>query len=233
LVGEPQVGTQNLLAEAHSEKAVKARRATDGDLSVCATIPPVDGIHDLGGMHGFGQVPIESVEPLFHARWEGRVWAMQGSVRRQTTVDHFRFTIEQMPPAAYLTSSYYERWLWAIEHLAAQQGLLESDAAPPPVRLPSPALPTWAGRFHGGDAARVRNVVTSGHTRVPRYLRNHVGRVEAVAFAWPNPTESAATGVYGDPELVYTVGFAAADLFGPEADHTLTADIAESDLEDP
>ena len=65
------------------------------------------------------------------------------------------------------------------------------------------------------------------------YLRRHVGRVERVAFAWPNPGESAATGTYGEPELVYTVAFAASDLFGTAADHTVTADLGESDLEEP
>ena len=80
---------------------------------------------------------------------------------------------------------------------------------------------------------RVRNPVTYGHTRVPRYLRRHVGRVERVACAWPNPGESAATGTYGEPELVYTVAFAGSELFGPAADHTITADLGESDLEEP
>ena len=56
---------------------------------------------------------------------------------------------------------------------------------------------------------------------------------EGVAFAWPNPGESAATGTYGEPELVYTVTFAASDLFGAAADHTVTADLGESDLEEP
>jgi hypothetical protein len=59
-----------------------------------------------------------------------------------------------------------------------------------------------------------------------------VGLIERVAFAWPNPGESAATGTYGEPELVYTVAFAASDLFGPDADHSLTADLAETDLEE-
>ena len=193
----------------------------------------MDGVHDMGGMHGFGPVPVEVDEPLFHARWEGRVWRMLATVMSNTTIDRFRYTIEQMPPAEYLASSYYERWLWAIEHLAAEQGLLYRAARPARVARPSPATPTWAGRFHGGDRVRVRNPVTTGHTRVPRYLRRHVGRVERVAFAWPNPGESAATGTYGEPELVYTVAFAAADLFGPAADHTVTADLAESDLEGP
>jgi hypothetical protein len=193
----------------------------------------VDGVHDLGAMHGFGVVPVEVDEPLFHARWEGRVWRMLGTVMGQTTIDRFRYTIEQMPPAEYLASSYYERWLWAIERLAAEQGLLDSSQRPAPVRWPSPATPTWAGRFRDGELVRVRNPVTSGHTRVPRYLRRHVGRVERVAFAWPNPGQSAATGTYGEPELVYTVAFAGTDLFGSAADHTITADLAESDLEQP
>jgi nitrile hydratase len=201
-------------------------------VAVCARITGVDGVHDLGGMHGFGPVPIEVDEPLFHEAWEGRVWRMLGTVMAHTTIDRVRFTIEQMPPAEYLASSYYERWLWAIDHLAMEQGLLDSDDRPPAAARPSPTTPTWAGRFRVGDRARVRNSVTSGHTRVPRYLRLHVGRIERVAFAWPNPGESAATGKYGEPELVYTVAFAADALFDPAADHTLTADLPERDLEE-
>jgi len=149
-----------------------------------------------------------------------------------TTIDRFRSTIEQMPPPEYLASSYYERSLRAIERLAAEQGMLQGSARPPSTQWPSPATPVWPGRFKAGQAVRVRNAVTGGHTRVPRYLRRHVGGVERVACAWPNPGASAATGVYGEPELVYTVAFAAADLFGPDADHTVTADLAESDLEE-
>jgi Nitrile hydratase beta subunit len=193
----------------------------------------VDGVHDLGGMHGFGPVPIEVEEPLFHEPWEGRVWAMLRAVMGATTIDRFRYTIEQMPPAEYLTSSYYARWLWAVERLAAEQGLLDGRDRPPEVARPSPARPPWDGRFQPGDRVRVRNAVTPDHTRVPRYLRRQVGTVERVAFAWPNPTESAATGTYGEPELVYTIAFAGTDLFGPAADHTLTADLGESDLETP
>jgi len=197
-----------------------------------AMIVAVDGVHDLGGMHGFGAVPIEADEPLFHEPWEGRVWRMLGTVMGHTTIDRFRYTIEQMPPAEYLASRYYERWLWAIERLAAEQGLLDGDTEPVAVPRPSPAIPTWDGRFHRGDLVRVRNPVTRGHTRVPRYLRRHAGRVEAVAFAWPNPGESAATGTYGEPELVYTVAFSGSDLFGAAADHTVAADLGESDLEE-
>jgi len=192
----------------------------------------VDGVHDLGGMHGFGPVPIEVDEPLFHEPWEGRVWAMWSAIGA-TTIDRFRFTIEQMPPARYLASSYYERWLWAIERLAAEQGLLTTRDRPPASTPPSPALPAWEGRFGPGDSVRVRNAITNGHTRVPRYLRRHIGRVERVACVWSNPGDSAASGTYGQPELVYTVAFNGGDLFGPGADHTVSADLSETDLENP
>lgn len=189
----------------------------------------MDGAHDLGGMHGFGPIPIETDEPLFHERWEGRVWAMTRVIR--TTTDRFRWTIEQMPPPEYLASRYYERWLWALERLAAEQGLLDSDTAPPRPTLPSPSIPTWEGRFRPGQLVRVRNATTAGHTRVPRYLRLHEGTVERVAFAWPDPGETAARDTYGEAELVYTVVFAGSELFGPDADHTLLADLGERDLE--
>jgi nitrile hydratase subunit beta len=193
----------------------------------------VDGVHDLGGMHGFGSVPIEFDEPLFHEPWEGRVWAMLGVVLRYTTIDRVRYTGEHMPPAEYLASRYYERWLWGIEHLAAEQGLLDGSGRPSAVSYPSPTAPLSDGQFRVGQRVRVRNAVTAGHTRVPRYLRRHVGGVVRVACMWPNPGESAATGAYGVPEAVYTVAFAGADLFGAAADHTVTADLAESDLELP
>jgi hypothetical protein len=193
----------------------------------------VDGVHDLGGLHGFGAIPIETDEPVFHEPWEGRVWRLMGVVGRGTTIDRFRYTIEQMPAGKYLTSSYYERWLWAIERLAAEQGLLDQDGPQAPVSRPSPTAPTAGGRFAPGATVRVRNAVTTQHTRVPRYLRGHLGRVERVACAWPNPGRSAATGTYGESELVYTVAFAAAELFDPTADHTLSADLNETDLETP
>jgi hypothetical protein len=195
--------------------------------------PGVDGVHDLGGRPGFGPVPVEVDEPVFHEPWEGRVWGLQTVIRRSTTIDRFRYTIEQMPPAEYLASTYYERWLWATERLAAEQGLLQSATPPSPVSFPSASTPTWVGRFEPGERVRVRKPVSKGHTRVPHYLGGHVGRVERVAFAWPNPGRSAATGTYGEAELVYTLAFTAAELFGPAADHTLTADIGESDLEEP
>lgn len=194
----------------------------------------MDGVHDLGGMHGFGPVPIEGDGgPVFHEPWEARVWAMSAAAMRRSTIDRFRSLIEQMPPASYLSSSYYARWLWATEMLSAELGSLDGPAVPPMASRPSSSTPLWEGRFEPGQRVRVANRVTAAHCRVPRYLRRHVGRVERAACAWPNPGDSASTGVYGEPELVYTVVFAAEELFGPGADHTLSADLAESDLELP
>jgi nitrile hydratase len=190
----------------------------------------MDGAHDLGGMHGFGPVPVDD-EGVFHEPWEARVWAMLGTVMANTTIDRFRSTIEQMPPVEYLSSAYFARWLWAVEHLAAEQGLLDGPGHPERGAWPSPNEPATGARFDPGDRVRVRNAVTAGHTRTPRYVRNHEGRVERVACAWPDPGESAAIGRYGEPEVVYTVRFEGADLFGPEADHVVTADLVERDLE--
>lgn len=103
-------------------------------------------MHDLGGMHGFGLVPIEADEPVFHAVWEGRVWYMTGVLGRRVTTDRLRYTIEQMPPDHYLSSSYYQRWLWAAEHLA-QDPEVVADANRSSPR-PSPTTPLWSGRFH-------------------------------------------------------------------------------------
>ena len=98
-------------------------------------------------MHGFGRVPVEDDEPPFHARWERRLWQLRGVVTGRTTIDRVRYTIEQMPPAEYLASSYYERWLWAVERLAAEQGILNSDERPAPWRGRRRRRRRGSGRF--------------------------------------------------------------------------------------
>jgi len=190
----------------------------------------VDGVHDMGGMHGFGPVPIEVDEPVYHEPWEGRVAAITRRMMANSTVDRFRYTIEQMPPAEYLDSRYYERWLWAAERLADEPDIIEGMAAPPP---PPPAgEPASAPRFAPGQRVRVGNPVTASHTRVPRYIRTREGTVVSRSSVWPHPTESAATGRYGAMEQVYTVAFDGRDLFGPAADHVVVVDVWERDLEE-
>jgi nitrile hydratase len=77
----------------------------------------MNGVHDMGGMDGFGPVQHEANEPVFHEPWEGRVWGMMLSSAGQapSTIDAGRHQIERIHPARYLASSYYERWLARIE----------------------------------------------------------------------------------------------------------------------
>ena len=79
----------------------------------------------MGGMHGFGPIPREIDEPVFHAEWERRMFAMALAAlgRRIFNVDEFRRAIERIPPADYLRSSYYERWMRALVALLAEKGV--------------------------------------------------------------------------------------------------------------
>jgi nitrile hydratase len=85
----------------------------------------MNGVHDLGGMHGFGPVVPEQNEPVFHSDWEKRMFAMALTAmgRRVCNVDEFRRAIENMPPASYLAATYYEKWLHAIEALLVEKGV--------------------------------------------------------------------------------------------------------------
>ena len=73
----------------------------------------MNGIHDLGGMHGMGPIVREENEPVFHADWERRIFGMffANFAAGHFNVDEFRHGIERMTPAHYLESSYYEHWL--------------------------------------------------------------------------------------------------------------------------
>ncbi|HEU0196834.1 MAG TPA: hypothetical protein VFQ88_06410 [Nevskiaceae bacterium] len=84
----------------------------------------MNGIHDLGGMHGMGPIVREANEPPFHSDWERKIFALQlaCSAGGHYNVDMFRRAIESMPPAEYLESSYYEHWLFALEALMIEDG---------------------------------------------------------------------------------------------------------------
>ncbi|GGN49624.1 hypothetical protein GCM10012285_37900 [Streptomyces kronopolitis] len=82
-------------------------------------------VNDVGGQTGFGALEIEADEPPFHADWEARVFALNSALVRNGVyrLDQFRDAVERMDPQRYLASSYYERWLHAIETLLAERGL--------------------------------------------------------------------------------------------------------------
>lgn len=185
----------------------------------------VDGIHDLGGMHGFGPVRPEPDEPVFHARWEAKVRAMNAHfVGRYYNLDEFRHAIERMPAHEYLRASYYEKWLHAVQTLLLEKGVITEEevatarplgpAPQPQIHRPKPA-PLHA-RFGPGDRVLTRILHPEGHTRLPRYARGKHGVVRTVNGPFLLP-DANAHGKPPDWQACYAVEFSARDLWGPEA----------------
>ncbi|MGC5583751.1 nitrile hydratase subunit beta [Ornithinimicrobium sp. W1665] len=200
----------------------------------------MDGVHDLGGMHGFGPVRPEADEPTFHADWERRALALTlatGALGRWN-IDQMRHVRESLPPAVYLTSSYYRIWTLGLERAVAALGLLERDdlearsaeqlrkgfSTPGSYERPTSRPPAFAA----GQQVRARNIHPRGHTRLPRYARGHVGTVVAVHGAHVFPDRHAAPlgrPAEEAPEWLYTVDFPARELWGEEADPTVTVSV--------
>lgn len=89
----------------------------------------MNGPHDIGGRHGLGTIDPEPDEPVFHYPWEGRMYgiAFATIANGLLTIDEKRHAIERMPHAMYLDSSYYEHWLYAIEKLLDEKGLVNKE----------------------------------------------------------------------------------------------------------
>jgi nitrile hydratase subunit beta len=201
----------------------------------------MNGVHDMGGMHGFGPVLPEADEPVFHAPWEGRVLGMNrlmGAWRRWN-IDSGRHSIERLPPADYLRFSYYEKWLEAMinrmlatgmitpEELASGHKAAGTAVASPPVTPETVSdivnatlsYQRDAGvnpRFAAGDHVRARNINPEGHTRLPRYARGRRGVIERAHGAHVFP-DSNAHFAGEAPQTLYTVRFAAQELWGETA----------------
>lgn len=200
----------------------------------------MNSAHDMGGMQGFGPVEIEQDEPVFHAQWEERTFALTLAAAGlgKWNLDMSRYAREQMPPTEYLRASYYQRWLFGLQKLLVERGVVsegemrtgraETDAGGlrplrledlPRVlqnrrgaRMDDPVPP----KFKAGDLVRARNLNPIGHTRLPRYARGRPGVIErdhgVFIFADAN-----AMGLGKQPQHVYSVRFAARELWGPDA----------------
>ncbi|MCJ2057578.1 nitrile hydratase subunit beta [Methylobacterium sp. J-048] len=202
----------------------------------------MNGAQDLGGAHGFGPVMPEPDEPVFHADWERRVFALAMAMgyTGAWNLDGSRATRESLPPVQYLASSYYEIWLAALEQQVVATGLASaeeiaagraSEAAKPVARVlardglearfragfPSSRDSAGPARFAVGEAVIARNIHPPDHTRLPRYVRGKRGRVERVdgTFVYPD-TNAYKTGE--NPTWLYTVSFSAQDLWGESGD---------------
>jgi nitrile hydratase beta subunit len=208
----------------------------------------MNGAHDMGGMHGFGPVAPEPNEPVFHADWEKRAFALTLAMGAtgEWNIDMSRFARENRPPADYLTKTYYELWAAGTEQLVLAHGLASPDEItegravhpPRPVRRvlaaaevarvlahgaptdrPAPA----PARYQAGDAVWAKNINPPGHTRLPRYIRGHVGVIEAVRGCQVFPDSNALGNE--DPQWLYTVRFDARELWGADADPTVTVSV--------
>ena len=100
----------------------------------------MNGAHDLGGMQGLGPIRYEKDEPVFHAGWESRVYAMTRAMRafRKWNLDAWRHDIELLPPAEYFRLTYYEKWLAVLEKQVVQYGLVTGEELQSGKALPGP-----------------------------------------------------------------------------------------------
>jgi len=209
----------------------------------------MNGVHDMGGMDGFGKVEPEPNEPVFHAPWEARVMAMNRAMGATGAwnIDMGRFSREILPPHVYLASSYYQKWYLGLEQMLVERGLVGADEVDAGHAL-RPGKPLKRGpftlaevdrvmtrgsfsrpaqapaRFKPGDRVRAKNIHPQTHTRLPRYVRGHVGTVERLHGAHVFP-DSVVLGQGEDPQWLYTVRFDGRELWGPDADPTVKISI--------
>jgi nitrile hydratase subunit beta len=204
----------------------------------------MNGIHDMGGMHGMGPIEVREDERPFHAEWEGRAWGLLravgpfGPARRR----NFRYEHEILPPAQYLQMQYYERFIKIlVDRLLAAKLLTQAELDSGRVDPASPKLtprvtPAMVDeqlavrrslrrddvriqpRFKAGQRVRARNINPVGHTRLPRYVRGHRGTIVADhgVFSFQD-TDADGYTLPNPPQHVYTVGFTARELWGETA----------------
>jgi nitrile hydratase len=209
----------------------------------------MNGVHDMGGMHGFGPIPRERDEPVFHSEWERRAFAVVTAMNAtgEWNLDLLRAARESLPPHEYLKRSYYEVWLGGMEQLMKERGLItEAEIAaarslqqPRPVkrvlsaddvragrarRGPSDRPATAPPKYKIGDRVRAKNMHPVSHTRLPRYVRGHPGTITIVHCVEVFP-DSVALGKGEDPQWLYTVRFSGRDLWEPDSDPTVTVSV--------
>lgn len=215
----------------------------------------MNGIHDMGGLHGFGPIPVETDEPVFHARWEGRVYAMTQVL--DTTgiynLDEHRHEIELMHPADYLRDGYYGRWLFAMERILDRKAILhrsevdrrlDEEAQDASRFTPLSQDRQWplkgdqrirwgalrpevaiAPKFAVGDKVRVRNLHPVGHTRLTAYVRGKAGVIGKVNAQPWILPDTRAHNAGDNPQSVYNVTFSARELWGDAAEPRSTINV--------
>jgi nitrile hydratase beta subunit len=209
----------------------------------------MNGPHDLGGQMGFGAVAPEPNEPYFHAEWEKRALGVVLSCGAfgAWTIDESRHARERIPPADYLSASYYEIWTRALEVLLERHGFVAQDEIAKGHKHDDGAVPKRVlkadmvagvlakgapcdrpveapAKFAAGQRVRTRNFNPETHTRLPRYARAKTGVVEAVQGSFVFPDDHAH-GKGENPQWIYTVVFDGREIWGEGADPSLTVSI--------
>jgi nitrile hydratase len=200
----------------------------------------MDGIHDLGGREGFGEVETNESDEQFHAPWEARVRGMVNSMSRAPdwSLDWFRHCRELIEPVDYLSRPYFDQWVQAYCAMLVNSGYAtveelasgKSKAAVDGLSAPMPADAVKATRLGAkrydreipkapsytiGDSVRAKPHGVRGHTRLPAYVRGRAGRVTDHHGAHVLPDANAL----GEKrhEHLYTVAFDAAELWAEAA----------------
>lgn len=209
----------------------------------------MDGAHDMGGVPWSDPVKPEPNEPPFHAEWERRAFAITLAMGMPGgwNIDMSRFAREDRPPEEYLNKSYYQIWLAGLERLMLERGLIARDEieagkplhpAKPVAKTLSPdgvaamlhrggpteREATGAALFTAGDRVRAKVIHPPTHTRLPHYVRGHVGIIERVLGCHVFP-DSNATGAGENPQWLYTVTFDGAELWGEASDPELMVSV--------
>ncbi len=217
----------------------------------------MNAIHDMGGMHGFGAVDAERDEPPFHEAWEGRAGGILEVMTYPPgfTVDRFRYLRETLRPDLYLTQNYYEQWIYVAEQALLESGMVSAEelahgkASPEAARrsdamraeavwgflhdrAPSGRRLDEAPRFVLGQRVRAVTMQPAGHTRLPRYARGKAGVIAGHHGGHVLP-DASAHGKGDTPRHLYTVRFAARELWGAAANprDSVHLDLWESYLE--
>lgn len=202
----------------------------------------MNGVHDMGGMHGLGPIEVEQNEPVFHSTGEARVYALHRAMGpwRKWNIDTGRHEIELLPAADYLRMSYYEKWFARFVRLLIKTGVVtkaeaESGKADPGSPKLTPALkpeqvagmalnrglpssrnPAIKPKFKVGQQVRARVINPTGHTRLPRYARGKVGKIDRDHGVHIFP-DTNAHGLGEKRQHCYSVKFAAQELWGAQA----------------
>ncbi len=199
----------------------------------------MDGIHDMGGKQGYGPVDVNEPDAPFHHDWEGRMWAISRNCRADDwTIDWWRHVRERIDPVDYLMRPYFDSWMqtsaaafilsgvFTLDEMISGHTKTKGAAAEKQDKAAAIVANRASCRnfespakapalFQIGDAVKTVEFSSSHHSRLPQYARAKSGIIHAYRGAHLF-ADAGAKGLHEGQHL-YTVGFSARELWGPEA----------------